>query len=62
MKTVIYKSAGIYCTTTEANYNARISNARAVYKLSDFNSAQEIVDYYCKYFGSKAEDFIIKHR
>ena len=26
-KTVIYKSNGIYCVTTEANYNAHIRDA-----------------------------------
>lgn len=59
MKTVIYKSMGIYCTTTEENYNARIQNAFKVQKLRDFESAEEIIEYYCKYFGSKTEDFII---
>ncbi len=59
MKIVIYKSNGIYHTTTEANYNARIQNARAIHELKEFNSPEEIIDYYCKYFGSKPEDFII---
>jgi hypothetical protein len=60
MKTVIYKSSGIYYTTTEENYKARIQNARAIHKMQDFESAEEIINYYCEYFGSKAEDFIIK--
>lgn len=59
MKTVIYKAGGIYYATTEENYKARIQNARAIHKLEDFNSAEEIIDYYCTYFGSKTEDFII---
>ena len=58
-KTVIYKSNGIYYITSEANYNARIQNARAIQKMQDFNSAEEIIEYFCKYFGSKTEDFII---
>jgi hypothetical protein len=62
MKTVIYKVGGIYHTTTEANYKARISNARLVHKMQDFNSAEEIIEYFCKYFGSKTEDFIIINR
>lgn len=59
MKTVIYKVEGIYYTTTEENYAAGIQNARAIHKMQDFNSPQEIIEYYCKYFGSKTEDFII---
>ena len=59
MKIVIYKAGGIYYTTTEENYNARIQNARAINKMQDFNSAEEIIDYYCQYFGNKTEDFII---
>lgn len=59
MKTVIYKALGIYYATSERNYNAVIRNAREVQELRDFNSAEEIIEYYCKYFGSKPEDFII---
>lgn len=59
MKIVIYKVDGVYYTTTEENYKARIQNAKAIHKMQEFNSAEEIIEYYCKYFGSKAEDFII---
>ena len=59
MKMVIYKSLGVLCVTTEDNYKARIQNARAIHKMEDFNSAEEVIEYFCKYFGSKAEDFII---
>lgn len=59
MKTVIYKSGGIYYTTTERNYRARIRNARLIHEMRDFNSPQEIIDYYCKYFGAQTEDFIV---
>ena len=59
MKMVIYKAGGIYCVTSEENYNAQIQNARAIHKMLDFDSAEEIIEYYCTYFGSKAEDFII---
>lgn len=59
MKTVIYQAEGIYYTTTEENYAAGIQNARAIHKMQDFNSAEEIINYFCKYFGSKTEDFII---
>ena len=59
MKQVIYKSNGIYCVTTEANYKARIQDARAIHRLKDFESAEEIIEYFCTYCGSKTEDFII---
>ena len=59
MKTVIYKALGIYYATTESNFYARIRDARLVQKLQDFNAAEEIIEYYCRYFGSKPEDFII---
>ena len=58
-KTVIYKSNGIYYITSEENYNAYIRDARQTQKMQDFNSAQEIIEYFCKYCGSKIEDFII---
>ena len=60
MKIVIYKAEGIYYTTTEENYKARIQDARAIHKMQDFTSAEEIIEYYCKYFGNKTEDFIIE--
>lgn len=59
MKIVIYKAEGIYYTTTEENYAAGTQNARAIHKMQDFESAEEIINYYCKHFGSKTEDFII---
>lgn len=59
MKTVIYKVGGIYYTTTEANYKAGIRNARIVNKMQDFESAEEIIEYFNRYLGSKTEDFII---
>lgn len=59
MKIVIYKALGIYYATREDNFYAQIRDANRVQKLADFNSAQEIIDYYCKYFGCKPEDFIV---
>ena len=59
MKTVIYKVNGIYHTTSEDNYKAHIQNAFKVQRLPDFESADEIIEYYCKYFGSQREDIII---
>ena len=58
MKSVIYKANGTYYVTTEENYRARIQNARAIYRL-DFESAEGIVEYLCKYCGYKTEDLII---
>lgn len=59
MKMVIYKAGGTYYVASEENYNARIQNARAIHRLEAFDSAEEIIEYYCNHFGSKAEDFII---
>lgn len=60
MKTVIFKnSKGEYMTTTEDNYNARIQNARQIHNMREFSTADEIIEYYCKWFGSKETDFIV---
>lgn len=58
-KLVIYKACGIYHITDEANYHARIQNARAIHQLKEFNSVPEIIEYYCTHFGSKPEDFMV---
>lgn len=54
---VIYKSLGSYKVTPKSNYDTNISNARLVQDMKDFDSADEIIDYYVKYFGSKKDDF-----
>ena len=59
MKTVIYKENGIFKTTTEENYNARIQNARIICNWENFESAEEIIDYLIKYCNYKKENFII---
>lgn len=59
MKTVIYKENGVYKTTNEANYNRTIRNAREIHALHDFESAEEIIEYYIKWFNCKEEDFIV---
>lgn len=59
MKTVIYKIFDEYATTSEQNYYARVRNARAIHSMHDFESAQEIIDYYCKWFGCEPKDFIV---
>ena len=45
-KLVIYKSLGKYRVTPKSNYGSRIQNARKIQKLDDFNSAEEIINYY----------------
>lgn len=59
MKTVIYKENGIYKTTNEENYNARIQNARQIHTMEGFTSAEEIKAYYIKWFNSIETDFIV---
>lgn len=59
MKTVIYKENGVYKTTTEENYNRVIQNARQIHTMQDFESAEEIIEYYIKWFGCTKEDFIV---
>lgn len=46
---VIYKENGKFRATNEHNFNARISDARAVYKLDDFETLSEVVEYFAKY-------------
>lgn len=59
MKMVIYKQLGEFYVTNEENYKARIQNANKIHHMQDFKSAEEIIEYFCKYFNSKPEDFII---
>ena len=60
MKMVIYKSGNKMEVTTEANYNSRIKDARKIQDCSDFDNPMEVIEYFVKWFGSKAEDFIVK--
>lgn len=59
MKTVIYKENGFYKTTNEENYNKVIRNARQINTLYTFDNAEEIMEYYIKWFNCKKEDFIV---
>lgn len=59
MKTVIYKENGVYKTTNEENYNNRIQNARRIQVMNDFENAEEIIEYYIKWFNCTKEDFIV---
>lgn len=58
-KTVIYKKLGTFYTTPESNFNNRVQNSRRIQKLDDFESVDEIKDYFKKYFGSTDDDFIV---
>lgn len=49
MDWVIYKENGKFRATNEHNFNARISDARAVYNLDDFKTLSEVVEYFEKY-------------
>lgn len=59
MKLVIYKVLDGYNVTSKQNYNAYIMDARKVRHLTNFKTPEDIIDYYCKWFGSKPEDFEI---
>ncbi len=56
---VIYRECGRLKVTTEGNYNAIIRNARKVQDCGEFETPTEIIEYYCKYFGSNETDFIV---
>ena len=58
-KMVIYKSLGSYKCTTFSNYFGIIRNERLVQDCSAFDNPAEIIEYYCKYFGSQEGDFTV---
>ena len=58
-KIVIYKQFGKYYTTTEANYKARIQNARAIHEIPWAEKPQDIIDYYKKYGWADSDDEFI---
>ena len=49
----------LYVTSKE-NYDRRIKDARKIYKMDEFSTVQEVIDYWQKYFGVQPEDFIVK--
>lgn len=59
MKNVIYKTIFGYFITTEENYNAKIPDSNLIQKCYDFDNAQDIVNYFCKYLGHNPKEFII---
>lgn len=59
MKTVIYKSLDMYFTTPQNNYNCSPCDARKIQSWKSFTSAQDIIDYCAKWFGSSPSDFVV---
>lgn len=43
---VIYKKNGKFRATREHNFNARISDERAVYKLDEFETLEDVIEYF----------------
>lgn len=49
-----------YCVTSRENYEARITNSRAVVQCSDFASAEQVRDYLVNHgYGVKEQYTII---
>ena len=57
-KLIIYRELDGLKVTPENNFIARIRDERKVTNCSAFSDAEEIREYYCKYFGCKDSDFI----
>jgi hypothetical protein len=60
MKLVIYKQGGKLKVTPEDNYGYWIQDARKIQDASAFGSPQEVIEYYCTWFGNSKDDFIVK--
>ena len=63
-KFVIYSENSSLCgrifyVTSKENYDRRIKNAREIKKMDGFSTAQEVIDYWVKWFGAQPEDFIV---
>ena len=58
-KYVVYKKNGSYYGTPISNYNAKIQNARLITDLSNFNSAEEVVEYLIQYTNLNREDIVV---
>lgn len=59
MKCVIYKENGVYKVTNEENYNRSIQNAREISVMENFESAEEVIEYFVKWCRYNKEDFIV---
>lgn len=63
MKQVIYKTSNGYYITSEANYNARIQNAKAVKHIDGATTTEDIREFIancCKWYGDSEGNYIIK--
>lgn len=58
-KLVIYKALDDWCITPKSNYGASIRNSRKIQVMRGFSTPDEIIDYYCRYFNCKTDDFIV---
>lgn len=59
MKSVIFKEDGCFYITPDYNFYREKRNTRLLLKRDNFESAQEIIDYYCKWFDSDENNFIV---
>lgn len=57
-KLIIYRDFGGLKVTAESNYNVRCADAHKITDCSAFESAEDVREYFVKYFGSRDEDFI----
>ena len=57
-KLIIYKDLAGLKVTPVSNYNARIRNERKVTDCHEFEDAEQIREYFVKYFGSRDDDFV----
>lgn len=60
MKMIIAKHGENFVVTSKKNYYSYVQNAHEIQRLPvDEWTPEEIISYYCQYFGSKEEDFTI---
>ena len=58
-KLVIYNSAICLAVTPEDNYHNRIMDVSRVQYCKEFETPEEIIDFYCKYCGKTETDFVV---
>lgn len=58
LKFIVYKELGTLKMTDEENYSAMIQDAHKITKLHDFESFDEVVSYFQKYYKMSKDDFI----
>lgn len=61
MNWVIYKDCGKFRATVEPNFYANPMDARAVYKLDDFDRVAEVVDYFREYMVRRGEHIVLDY-